>query len=495
LLSLDAIVRSLVRRFITGKRLLEWETAAQSESNFSNRTPVDRYLTLMPFLGVGLGALVYFFAPQRNAIVFAAPVLLLWALAHTVTVWLNRPPREQPQRMGRTEEVFLVSHALRAWRYFHQFGGESHNHLIPDNVEEDGLSEASRVSPTNLGLLLNARQAACQFGFLTVPEFAALTARTLATITKLEKHRGHLYNWYDTQSLAPLPPLTISSVDSGNLVASLYTVRSGALALGRQPLLARQLFTGLRAHWHMIQLQKELFTPLARFSIPGPSASVAEWIALLPAADAALTAVAANAGQDDRWWLAETQRRVTAILTLLYQYAPWLLPAYLPLRDLPELDLNKEGDTLSIDAAIAFSEILDARLARTTDTIHQNSPLLPLCEQLRASLPEATRKLRGLADDLRAIARRAENFAEEMGFSFLVDPDRRMLSVGFDVVAQQLHPACYDMLASEARIATFLSAEELAQSWPRSCARVPQLPASFLDGHHVRIPDAVPLDA
>jgi cyclic beta-1,2-glucan synthetase len=459
LLSLDAIVRSLVRRFITGKRLLEWETAAQSESNSSSSTPVDRYLTLMPFVAFGLGAIVYFFAPQRNAILFAAPILLLWALAHTVTVWLNRPPREQPQRIGRTEEVFLVNHALRAWRYFHQFGGEGHNYLIPDNVEEDGLYEAPRVSPTNLGLLLNARQAACQFGFLTVPEFAAFTDRTLTTITKLEKHRGHLYNWYDTQSLAPLPPLTISSVDSGNLVASLYTVRSGALALGPQPLLARQLFTGLRAHWHMIQLQKELFAPLARFSIPGTAASVAEWIAWLPAADAELTAAAAtaNAGDDDRWWIAETQHRVTAILTLLREYAPWLLPVNLPLRELPELDLKQEADVLSIDAAAAFSEALDVRLVRTTGTLDQNSPLLPLCRQLRAVLPEATRNLRALAHALRAIACRAENFAEETEFSFLVDPDRRMLSVGYDVAAQQLHPACYDMLASEARIATFLS--------------------------------------
>jgi hypothetical protein len=459
LLSLDAIVRSLVRRFITGKRLLEWETAAQTESHSSSSTPVDRYLTLTPFIAFGLGALVYFFAPERRSFLFAAPVILLWALAHTVSVWLNRPPREAPQRMGRAEEVFLLNHALLTWRYFHQFGGQSHNYLVPDNVEEDGLYEAARVSPTNLGLLLNARQAACQLGFLTAPEFAVLTDRTLTTIAKLEKHRGHLYNWYDTQLLAPLPPLNISSVDSGNFVASLYTVRAGALALGRQPVLAPQLFTGLRAHWHMISLQKDLFARLAQFSLPGRAATVADWIAWLPAADAALTAAAATpiAGRDDRWWLAETQHRVTAILTLLHEYAPWLLPAYLPLCELPELDLKREGDALSIDAAAAFSEALDERLARTADTLDQNSPLLPLCRQLRASLPEATRNLGALAHALRAIARRAENFAEETEFSFLVDPDRRMLSVGYDVAAQQLHPASYDMLASEARIAAFLS--------------------------------------
>jgi hypothetical protein len=374
-------------------------------------------------------------------------------------VWLNRPPREERQRLGPAEEVFLLAHALRTWRYFHQFGGERHNYLIPDNVEEEGLYDAARVSPTNLGLLLNARQAACELGFLTAPEFAALTDRTLATIARLEKHCGHLYNWYSTQSLDPLPPLTVSSVDSGNFVASLYTVRAGALALGRQPLLARQLFTGLRAHWQLIQLQNELLAPLAQFSLPGPAATVAEWIVWLPGADAALSAAAATptADREDPWWLDETQHRVAAVLTLLHDYTPWLLPEYWPLRELPELDLKQEGDTLSIDAAAAFSELLDARLARTWVTLDKNSPLLVLCEQLRASLPEATRNLRALATALRTIAHRAENFAQETEFSFLVDPGRRMLSVGYDVAAQQLHPACYDMLASEARVATFLS--------------------------------------
>jgi hypothetical protein len=224
-------------------------------------------------------------------------------------------------------------------------------------------------------------------------------------------------------------------------------------------LLARQLFTGLRAHWQLIQLQNELLAPLAQFSLPGPAATVAEWIVWLPGADAALSAAAATptADREDPWWLDETQHRVAAVLTLLHDYTPWLLPEYWPLRELPELDLKQEGDTLSIDAAAAFSELLDARLARTWVTLDKNSPLLVLCEQLRASLPEATRNLRALATALRTIAHRAENFAQETEFSFLVDPGRRMLSVGYDVAAQQLHPACYDMLASEARVATFLS--------------------------------------
>jgi hypothetical protein len=384
---------------------------------------------------------------------------MLWALAYFPMVWLNRPPCEDRRSLNSTEETFLLAHALRIWRYFHQFGGERHNYLIPDNVEEDGLYEAARVSPTNLGLLLNARQAACEFGFLTVPEFAELTASTLATISKLEKHRGHLYNWYDTQSLKPLPPFTVSSVDSGNLVAALYTVRAGALALGRQPLFTRQLFTGLRTHWQLIRLQNEPHGPLAKSSLPAPAATVTEWIAWLPAADVALTAAAVTPTSvgEKQWWLAETRNRMTAILTLLHDYTPWLLPEYRPLRELPDFELIPKGDELSIDVAASFCEVLDACLARTSLALVDNAPLLMLDEQLRASLPEAKRNLLALATALRRIAYQAEYFAEETEFSFLVDPGRHMLSVGYDVAAQKLHSACYDMLASEARIATFLS--------------------------------------
>jgi hypothetical protein len=470
LLSLDAIVRSLVRRFVTGKRLLEWETADQTESQSLSRTPVDRYLALMPYIAFGLGILVYLFAPQKNAIMFAAPTLLLWAVAYIVTVWLNKPPREPLQYLAHADKVFLLRHALHTWRYFYQFGGEHHNYLIPDNVEEEGLYEAARVSPTNLGLLLNARQAACQLGFLTAPELVALTGRTLATVAKLRKHCGHLYNWYDTQSLEPLSPRTVSSVDSGNFIASLYTVRAGVLALCRQPLLARPLFTGLRAHWQMSQLRDGLLAPKGHLSLPGPTAPLADWIDWLIQANAAISTAATSSSDEsaDQWWVTETQLRINSVLALICDYTPWVLPEYRPLREVPALDLLGEADSLSIDSAAVFSEALEARLVQSSVTLANDPPLVLLCERLQASLPKATHNLRALAAGLHAIAFQVENIAEETDFSFLVNPERRMLSVGYDVTEQKLHPACYDMLASEARLATFLTVargELPQQSW------------------------------
>jgi hypothetical protein len=458
-LTSDAIVRSLIRWFITGERLLEWETAAQSELNSDRHSGIDRYLSLTPLLAVSLAVPVWFFAARRMAINCAAPILLLWAAANPIIAWLNRPPRER-RRIAPTDRDFLFVHALRIWRYFCEFGGERHNYLIPDNVEEDGPHEAARISPTNIGLLLNARQAACELGFLTAPEFAALTSRSLATIAQLDKFRGHLYNWYDTQTLRPLDGTSfVSTVDSGNFVASLYTLHAGARDLARKPLLLPQLFTGVCAHWRLMSKESNLPAQVAQLRLPDPSAPVPVWIAWLPAAQIALSEAAAlqSAEPHSAWWLMETLQRVEAILALLRDYLPWMLPEYEPLRALPQRYLNEEASTLSIENTLFYAEALAARLARSWATLADQPTMAELVKRLCESLPATANNLRALTSCLRVIGQDAERLAEETDFAFLVDPGRQILSIGYDVRSQNLHEACYDLIASEARVATFLA--------------------------------------
>jgi hypothetical protein len=134
---------------------------------------------------------------------------------------------------------------LKTWRYFAEYSTAEHNWLIPDNVQEQPAAVAARVSPTNIGFLLNARQVGCEFGYLTVPEFSEQTLRTLATVSNLKKHRGHVLNWYDTRTLQPLTPFFVSSVDSGNLLASLWTLQQGCMERLRQPVLQSCLSEGL----------------------------------------------------------------------------------------------------------------------------------------------------------------------------------------------------------------------------------------------------------
>ncbi|HEY1806428.1 MAG TPA: glucoamylase family protein [Terracidiphilus sp.] len=470
LLAFDAIVRSLVRRFITGERLLEWESAAQSEMQSSARPRVDWYLAVTPLVAFTLGVVIWMFAAQRWAILSAAPVLLLWALANPITVWLNRPPRGQ-HPIDNKDRDFLFAHALRIWRYFREFGVERHNFLIPDNVMEKGWIEAPRVSPTNIGLLLNTRQVACELGFLTAPEFAALTSATLRTIERMEKFRGHLYNWYDTETLLPLDKSPfVSSVDSGNLVASLFTLYAGTRALANKPLLRPEIFAGLRVHFCLLRKMKQLPDALARIRFPGASAGTAEWLAWLLNTQSALAAGDPFEREDDRdaWWIEETLKRIDAVLALFLDYLPWLLPEFAPLRLRLQMGQGDKLAELTPAYALSVAEELKSDLTGTDDTLRGELSLQKLAEHLCELLSTALPNLHSLCTDLEKIERTAERLAQETEFGFLVDPYRQILSIGYEMGKKKRHEACYDLIASEARIATFLAVARgdlLQQSW------------------------------
>ncbi len=440
-LSLDAIFRALVRRFITGQRLLEWETAAEAEEG-KRVTPVDRYLTGSPLFALAVALLLWRLRP--HALPVAAPVLLLWACTSLITAWLNQPLRAAVTALAPAETAFLQEHALRIWRYFYQFSSAAHHFLIPDNVEEANLFEAARVSPTNLGLLLNARQAAVEFGWLTVPEFTRLTTETLATFTALPKERGHLYNWYNTHTLEPLLPITVSSVDSGNFAASLYTLRMGAAELLTRPLVDERLFTGLRTQLALAGCASEMPAAAA------PLDALLDWAA----EGAGLRPLGGTGEGEASWWREEAAQRRQAIATLLRELEPWLLPRFAPLRALA----GEATYHPALEHAENFARQLAARLPElcAEPGPRVDAATRTLAEELRGLLLPAAERLERLAAELAHCSREAFRLATEMDFGFLVQRDRQLLSIGYDVPARELHAACYDMLASEARIAVFI---------------------------------------
>ncbi|HEX5235998.1 MAG TPA: glucoamylase family protein [Silvibacterium sp.] len=463
--SFDAIVRSLVRRFVTGQRLLEWETAAEAESSRAKTTPVDRYLAATSAFALAIAFAIA--ATHPRALFVAAPILILWGFTNGIILWLNRPPREEKQRLDAREEIFLRHHALRIWRFFHEFGGARHNFLIPDNVEERDLFEAARVSPTNFGLLLNSRQAAVKFGFLTVPEFCDLTRQSFATMDRLPKFRGHLFNWYDTHTLQPLLPATVSSVDSGNLSASLYTLHTGAGSLLSEPLLSAALFRGLETHWQLLASQSDVSPKIKTRPMPSPSASLHDWCSWVFAV-AELEAFTGtpdytNPSHDETaWWLHETKTRLRAITSLIEDYLPWLSSEFEPLLGIQPLGLRSDHLPPLSDCPALVGQ-LQERLshAASSDSGSQRA----LIEKLRTALAAAHDRLRALVMDVRAVSLEAVLNAEAMEFGFLVQKGRQLLSIGFEVASGKLHDASYDMLASEARIATFIAVSrgELSQ--------------------------------
>ena len=242
LLSLDAVVRSLMRVFVTRRKLLEWETAAEAETHVRRKATVDVYLEWTPLLAAAIGILLWRMRPE--ALPVALPFLAAWFLSRAISDWLNRAPRTQNTELGWGNIEVLRDCAERTWRFYREWSTAANHWLIPDHVCEDGRV-AQRLSPTNAGLLLNARIAAVHFGLIGLREFVFETLKTLESVQRLEKYRGHLLNWYDIETLKPLEPRFVSTVDSGNLAACLWTLKQAALSFGAQSAVAEDVRAGL----------------------------------------------------------------------------------------------------------------------------------------------------------------------------------------------------------------------------------------------------------
>ncbi len=466
LLSLDAVVRTLIRRMVTRRRLLEWETAAEAEIGKTKRTPVDIYMDYVPPLALVLGVLLWF--TRRIAIYSALPILLLWACSKFISMWLNRPQHETRGEASQRDDSFLRRAALRTWRYFAEFSTEEHNWLIPDNLQENPPTLAARLSPTNLGLLLNARQVACEFGYLTASEFAEQTLRTLATTAKLTKFKGHLLNWYDTRSLQPLKPAFVSSVDSGNLVASLWTLQQGALDLLARPLLQPAQAEGFIDY---LRILADLHT-FPRKQINQFRDAVQEnWVQAILKFDESYLDDPPDPPQsmrefDARWFRTEARARLANIRRTVQVFAPWMSPEFAELKHDLE-DYSKQWGDLAIERLPEFIDLLDTKLTSAAETSANQKDVYTNLHRLAV---EARAHISNLIGDLLNISNNAGKLAEEMDFKFLLHPKRKLLSIGFDTVTQELSPSCYDLLASEASIAMFtaIAKDDISQeSWFR----------------------------
>ncbi|MDQ5847380.1 MAG: hypothetical protein M3544_00225, partial [Pseudomonadota bacterium] len=228
LVALDAVARTAWRMLIA-RRLLEW-TPSGDVGRRDDLLGCFRAMWVGPALA---GAMAIYLAAERPAaLAVAAPVLLLWIASPLIAWWISRPLARRGAGLSGAQDAFLRAIARKTWSFFETFVAAEDHWLPPDNFQEfPAAVVAHRTSPTNMGLALLANLSAYDFGFITAGQLIERTARTLGTMQRLERFRGHFYNWYDTRTLMPLPPLYVSSVDSGNLAMHLLTLRQGLLAL------------------------------------------------------------------------------------------------------------------------------------------------------------------------------------------------------------------------------------------------------------------------
>ena len=409
-----AIGLTLVRLVFTQRRLLQWETAAAATARaagIGGRSGVAMFYAEMaasPIIAVTIFLLLLTGRPA--SLPQAAPLLLLWLGAPLVAAWLSRPVSPERFVLGAEDRRYLRLVARKTWRFFETFMGPADHHLPPDNFQETPVpTVAHRTSPTNIGMGLLSTLAAHDLGYLDTGELVRRLEATLDTLERLERFEGHLLNWYDTKTLAPLLPRYVSTVDSGNLAGALMALAEGLRRLVREPQTAAQRCAGLR---DTAELASQALLPLG-----------------------------GGAGTD-----AATLQLSHAVRTIHE-----LLQA--PLDDAAKL-AGAAGVVESLERALDAFNQNPAPDAQRTEAAWW-------CHALLTTVASPADPAEDHLLQLEELAERAGELADAMNFGFLFDRERQIFAIGYRLADAEsparLDPFYYDLLASEARLASFVA--------------------------------------
>ena len=413
----DAMLRSLIRVYVTHRNLLEWVTAAQAKAGlrldlrgFYRRMAGGVALAVLSAAAIAWG--------RPAAWPFALPFLLLWVTSPVLARWISVPlpaARTRPLSPADAQALRLV--ARRTWRFFSTFVGPEDHALPPDNFQEDPSPVvAHRTSPTNLGLYLLSTMAAHDFGWIGTLDAVDRLEATLETMSRLERFRGHFFNWYDTADCRPLNPRYVSSVDSGNLAGHLIALQHACLEPIDREALVEAALRGIEDAAALVRESSRAF-------VGGKRPSTHARQALDQALDAVMAATAGGPRTPVEWArrLAELAAHASVVLALA--------------RSLAEED--GAGPRAEV---VLWAEALSATL-----------------DSHRRDLAEAGPLSESLIHRRTALAQRAQSMVAEMDFTFLFDPVRQLFAIGYRVEDASLDQSHYDLLASEARLTSFVA--------------------------------------
>jgi cyclic beta-1,2-glucan synthetase len=496
----EVIVRTLGRVFITRKNMLEWVTAAQSKLSADSKLG-GTFRRMAPGVLLALGAAVAVVFGRHHARAAAAPFLILWAAAPAVARWISSPPELQgAARLAPAEALGLRSISRRTWRFFETFVTPAEHALPPDNFQETPKPVvAHRTSPTNIGLYLLSTVAARDFGWLGALDTVERLEATLATMGKMELCRGHFFNWYDTQDLRPLEPRYVSTVDSGNLAGHLLTLANTARQFIESATLGPRILAGLEDSVRLLRealakmadaprthlvTRKHLAnaTDIMAASLDTIPIDAVDWAARLMEwkAQARTVADIAQALEQELGSAAESELSIwsAALVAAVESHirdAQVLIPwARLDAKQIAHIaQLRRENAPEwqavepflhSVPALANAPDRFDAalgELAALRGRLQAGAPqdaitiarIDALSEALLLSAADAASLIRRLS----TIAQTAERIFQTMEFGFLFDETRKLFSIGYRFTDGSLDPNCYDLLASEARLASFIA--------------------------------------
>ena len=510
-ISIDAILTTLYRLFISRKNLLQWTTAAQSAKLFvsqARRNFAWQKMAASSLLAILLAAWMLFDSKSSlSAILYEVPVLLLWLVSPLIVWKINHPITEKKITLNEEQVSHLRQITRRTWGFFERFVGPGDHWLPPDHYQESPVGIiAHRTSPTNIGLLLTSTLAAYDLGYLDQLALATRLSTTIESLGQLDRFRGHFLNWYDTQTLQPLHPKYVSTVDSGNLAASFIVTAQACKDILRQPIFRWNLWQGyLDTLANLTEMLKEerkvefdqqvteinqLINKL-HSDILNVHTHREQWYRLFVHASGPFwkdisnrlmglvkvgrSAFSLSTLEKLQEVAAQVERHHTAVRRTITELVPWVpfldnTPEYfqdaelLPLIDeikkhLP-VNLPLSQIRVHVKTALPLLNTLLKKLEHSNELPLQKEALdmaINWLTDLKNSLAKVDSNAEMLSNRFLFIAERSEQFTEEMDFRFLYHPQRAVFHIGYNLDAGAMDQNYYDLLASESRIASVVA--------------------------------------
>ena len=478
-LSLDAIARVGYRRVISRRNLLEWESAQVAHWNAANR--LSRFVFHMVFVTIGAVILTIVLCERQFHSWFTAlPFLTLWLISPLVADWMNGHKRQYLRpRLSHEERQFLRHIACQTWRYFDDLVGPQTHWLPPDNSQESlRIEVAQRTSPTNIGLWLLSALAARDLGYITRDEMVDRTLASLETMATLERYEGHFLNWYDIQTLAPLRPPYVSTVDSGNLVASLWILEQGCRDGLAEPVLGTASLQGLADRLELLQAlldREDLKNSVIRNTMmalgqlfQNPVDDLEQIVRCLRRAQEPVQRLAQVlrsrlAAEDERvYWVNRIEENVTAWGLIIDRYLGW----FEVVIDLPQ-DLLKAPDDAVLrewkehwkqaPSLQLLASPENTVLSRLLKAGSRDPSLASVLDRVLQAFSHSRRQAVEAIEQTDNVLQRARRFGDETNMRFLYDPRRRLFTIGYNVGTRSRDTSYYDLLASEARLASLIA--------------------------------------
>ncbi len=458
----DAVIRTNWRMIVIHKKLLEWVPSANaSKSSKNDLQAAYSEMWVAPLMAIISMALILTMNPE--ALLFALPLLILWFVAPALAWQLSQPVIEPAPNLTDKQMIFLHKTARKIWLFFEQFVTEGENWLPPDNFQEEPIPTiAHRTSPTNIGLALLANLSAYDFGYIGIDELTLRSNSTFQTMLKLERYQGHFYNWYDTLSLLPLQPRYVSTVDTGNLIGHLLTLKQGLISLPTQPIFKVNLYEGIRTTTLILRdfsegqheklIEKILVILDVAVNETNSLSIIKKHLDELILIANELTNQQPSNQTDFSKWAERLLSQIQRIREDLVLQIPWLellpvpehfadlaladqIPTLLNIQDMPEWIFEETNHFEQLENNLEKK----AWLTKMKDLIEIGSEM-------------ATNRIE-LLDEMVGLC---ESFSE-VDFNFLFNKTTSLLRIGFNVDDNRKDDSYYDLLASEARLGVFVA--------------------------------------